>query len=193
MRTFLSLNLDDDTKKKIIEIQNEIREEVTRTNSKYIELMKWEPVDKFHMTLFFIGEVDEEELEVIDSKLSLLESRVRLNQINFKMNGIDAFPKLRFSRVLILDLLNEDNKAFIIAEMIKDVLMSIGIKAEKNFRPHITLARIKRDHNLNFMKLKDKFNFDYGFSVKNFYLMKSDLKTTGSEYSIVKEYNLGQH
>jgi 2'-5' RNA ligase len=193
MRTFISLNLDDATKKKIIEVQDTVREKILKMNSKLSDLIKWENETKFHLTLFFIGNVDDEQLEMIDRKLSVIETRVKLNQINFKMNEIDAFPKLRFSRVLILDLLNEDNKAYIVAEMIKDLMMSAGFKTEKTFRPHVSLARVKRDHNLNLTLLKDKFKFDYEFSVKNFYLMKSELKATGSEYSIIKEYKLGQH
>ena len=80
MRTFISINPDIDTKKKISEIQIRLKEKISTINKSFLDCVKWESVYNFHMTLFFIGEVNETGLNKIRSGLNILEKEIELSE-----------------------------------------------------------------------------------------------------------------
>lgn len=188
MRIFLSLNPDELTKQQIFMIQENLKSSIFKINKKFLNSIKWEDENKFHLTLFFLGEVDEVKLNMISSALDNLQNNLSLSEIYFTANGINAFPKLRFPRVLYIDLKNEDKKAFELYEKINHVLRDLNFVSDKEFHPHITIGRVRRDHKINLSELKDQINTSLNFSVKNFYLMESKLTGRGSEYSVIKQY-----
>ncbi|MDQ3022105.1 MAG: RNA 2',3'-cyclic phosphodiesterase [Bacteroidota bacterium] len=190
MRTFISINPDIEIKKEISKIQNELKEQIFSINNAFIKSIKWETEDKFHITLFFIGDTSESKVNNIHSGIIKLESSLSLNEINFAAKNVNAFPKLKYPRVIILDLVNENNKIFELSNKLNTVLKEEGFESIQRFHPHITLGRIKRENKINLIGLENKTKMDLNFRVKNFYLMESKLKNIGSEYSILKEYKI---
>jgi 2'-5' RNA ligase len=138
--------------------------------------------------LFFIGETNENKLTEIDYCLSDLEIGMSLNEIEFNLSRINAFPKLRFPRVLIIELLNKDKKVELLSQKINEAMNRIGFRNDKHFQPHITLGRVKREHKINLNGLENNIKSDLHFSVNEFQLMESKLKSSGSEYSVLKRY-----
>ena len=120
----------------------------------------------------------------------MLESGSSFKEIIFELKNINAFPKLRYFRVLILELLNKDKKIFELSKKINVCLKGIGLISDKSFRPHITLGRVKREHKINLSGLKTEITPGIIFSANKFHLMKSIMKSYGSEYSVIKDYNL---
>lgn len=188
MRAFISINIDNDTRKKIFEIQKEVKGKVAEINREFLDAIKWETSDKFHMTLFFLGEVSEAKLILLTNELNKFSENFETEIISFSAKGINAFPKLRFPRVLILELENPDKKVFELSEKINDVCKKIGFISDKKFHPHITLGRVRRDKKINLTELAGKIKTDLSFSVNGFYLMESKLRSSGSEYHIIREY-----
>ncbi|MBS1552984.1 MAG: RNA 2',3'-cyclic phosphodiesterase [Bacteroidetes bacterium] len=190
MRTFISLNPDIDTKRKISEIQIRLKEKISTVNKSFLDLVKWESEINFHMTLFFIGEVNEDDLSKIRSVLNIIGKELQISEMGFTFKGIDAFPKLKFPRVLILDLTNKDGKVFELSDTINSALKEHGYISDKKFHPHITLGRVKRDRKINLTCIRDTLSSDLSFKVNSFCLMKSELKSSGAEYSVMEEYEL---
>ncbi len=188
MRTFISLNIDGATKEKVSDIQTSVIQNIFLANEKLLDSIKWESKDKFHITLFFIGDVNKEKLKAIDNALSEIGSQLNFEELRFRTAGINAFPDLRYPRVIILDWINEDKKVFELSQKINSALGKIGYKSDKQFHPHITLARVKRDKKINLSELRNINIPDLTFMVSGFYLMKSELNSKGSEYSVVKKY-----
>jgi len=190
MRTFISLNLDEETKKRILEIQLKVKEKVSEINKEFLSSIKWESEDKFHMTLFFIGEIDETNIDKVHFKLTEIENELDNYGMTFSVAGISGFPRLRFPRVIIIELENKDGKVFVLSEKINTKLKETGFQTDKKFFPHITIGRVKRDRKLNLIGIKERNNPKLEFEIKNFYLMKSELKSSGSEYFVLKKYKL---
>ena len=188
MRTFISINTDDSLKNTISGIQKNLKKSISLLNEDFLKSIRWEDRDKFHMTLFFIGDVNESRLNEINFMLSKMESGLSLNEIKFELKSINAFPKLKYPRVLILELINEDKKVFELSQRINDSLKEIGFVNDKTFKPHITLGRIKRDHKINLTGLDCSISSGLVFSSKEFFLMESKLKSTGSEYTVIKKF-----
>ena len=54
MRSFISLNINEGVKAEIQNIQKEVKEYLGEDKK---HLIRWEKKEKFHMTLFFLGDV----------------------------------------------------------------------------------------------------------------------------------------
>lgn len=189
-RTFISLNPCDVAKKKLTEIQNNVKKSVSEINPAYLNSIKWDFEDKFHITLFFIGNISEIKLAEVKLKLKSIENELFIGELIFTANKINAFPKLRYPGVLFLDLINEDNKVIELFNKINNSMKDSGIINVKSFHPHITLGRIKKDRKINLTALENMKKVDWNFSVVNFYLMESNLKRSGSEYSVIEKYKI---
>ena len=187
MRTFISLNLSDEKKREVFEIQNNIK---GLLDSRELDSVKWEGRDKFHQTIFFLGETAENMLTGITRDLEKIKSEINFDKINFVAKGLSAFPNLRYPRVLIVELENPDGNAFILYDKICGVLTNYGFTPDKKFHPHITLGRVKRDRKVNLTDIKDKIKFDLNFSIGDFCLMESRLDPRGSLYKEIKRISL---
>lgn len=190
MRTFISLNLDFNTRKKISEIKNEIKEKISAVNPGFLNSIKWEDESKYHVTLYFIGDTDFFILENIHLQLQRLSAELMMDELNFSLKNVNAFPNLKFPRVLTLELENKDRKVFILSDKLKEITEKSGFTSGKDFHPHITLGRIKRDKKLDLTELKNFPVEEVKFYLNKFYLMESKLNKAGSEYKVIREYSV---
>ncbi len=187
MRSFISLNISNETKEDFYKIQNDVKKNIGESQ---VNRIRWENRDKFHMTLFFLGDVLPEKIIEISYELKSVNSDSQTSGILFKANSINAFPNLKHPRVLIVELFNEDKKAVALYGKIKKVLSQFDFIPDKKFHPHITLGRVKKNQKVNLVELTDKIGFDLSFSINSFYLMQSKLDYHGSVYKIIKRFPL---
>lgn len=149
---------------------------------------RWEPKEKIHVTLKFIGDVDQKLLNELIKELSFLESFKKLNAelFNFGFFYRDGSP------VILRASLKLDSTADVIVTRLNDELMKFGIKKEKRkFTPHLTLLRIKKNPGQDFINSFAGFNFEpIKFQADTITLFKSELKKTGSQYFEIKKYKL---
>jgi len=187
MRSFISLNVSNDTKDEFYKIQNDVKKNIGES---LVNRIRWEKRDKFHMTLFFLGDVLPEKIKEISNELKTVNLDTQSSDILFKANSINAFPNLKYPRVLIVEFINEDKKAAELYEKIKQVLSQFDFKPDKKFHPHITLGRVKKNQKVNLVEFAEKISFNLTFSINSFYLMKSKLDYRGSVYKIIKRFPL---
>ena len=186
MRSFISLNINEDIKEEIQNIQKKVKDYLGESKR---HLIRWEKREKFHMTLFFLGDVAADMVNDLIKELEFIKFQPN-NEIFFHANSINAFPRLRYPRVLFVDMYNKDRKALILYNKIFDVLKLFKFEPDKKFHPHITLGRVKRDQKMNLTDLKDEIKFKIDFSISSFYLMESKLDYRGSMYKVTKKFTL---
>jgi 2'-5' RNA ligase len=172
MRVFISINFPQSIKKEIFEIQKHLPE---------FEGKKTE-FENLHLTLKFLGEIDEEMLKEIKERLKTIKAR----EFEASINGIGIFSP-EFVRIIWLHLTNCEGLQKEIDNCLNDLFAP-----EKRFMSHLTIARVK--------KIKDKKEFlndilkikinKSRFLVNKFYLMKSELKEKGPVYSVLGEFFL---
>ncbi|MBI5402844.1 MAG: RNA 2',3'-cyclic phosphodiesterase [Ignavibacteriae bacterium] len=187
MRTFISLNLSEETKREFARVQDEVKDSL---DSRAVDSIKWEGKDKFHQTLFFLGDTAENMLVGISRDLEKIKPEISFEKISFTANEITAFPNLRYPRVLVIGLENPDGNAFILYDKICEKLSGYGYAPDKKFHPHITLGRVRRERKVNLVSLKEKIKFRIEFSVNEFFLMESRLDSSGSVYREIKKFPL---
>ena len=170
MRLFIAIDLDNEDYFK--EIQKQISSEGK------INLTK-----TYHLTLKFLGEVDDAKVQKIKQTLNNL----KFDSFKIKTTKIGVFPNENFIKVVWVGL-EPENKIIELKEQIDIVLESI-FRKDKDFKPHITLARVKfvKDK-LKFAENLKKIEFEEKeFEIKNVKLIKSTLTPEGPVYEeIVK-------
>jgi 2'-5' RNA ligase len=104
-----------------------------------LPVARWIATDQIHLTLRFVGEVDEERAKAI--KRSLFG--VAFAEFALSMRGVGHFPPAGRPRVLWVGT-EPCNPLLRLQQAIELALMDAGIPAdERGFSPHLTLARLK--------------------------------------------------
>ncbi|MCX6707919.1 MAG: RNA 2',3'-cyclic phosphodiesterase [Candidatus Woesearchaeota archaeon] len=164
-------------------ISREAIDELKKAQAKLV-YSKLTLVKEFHLTLKFLGEVEENAVEGIKEKLS----KVKFEGFDACTNGLGVFPSIESIRVIWAGLEPKD-KIEVLQNKIEDSLKGVFAKDDK-FHAHITIARVKFIENkkqfkdsLNNIKLKK-----IKFRVDSFKLIKSTLLPVGPVYEVLEEY-----
>ena len=149
------------------------------------------PVDPsiVHITLKFLGDVEEAQLAEIINALDRLDCPA----FDSKVSGVGAFPGLKNPRVVWL---GADGDYSCLQRQVENLLSDIGFKKEpRKFVPHATLARITylsgpRKKEL-ICAIESLRGFDVGqMRVDSVKLKKSTLTPQGPIYETLHEVNL---
>lgn len=144
-----------------------------------------------HLTLKFIGGLDETELHPLTEALGEIGSRIP--PFTLRSEDLGAFPSMRSPRTLWLGM---ENSAELRAlkEAIEEALFTRGFnRDEKDFTPHLTLCRIrsrKDSRALAPAATAIKVEKKVAFVVNAFVLYKSILGPGGARHSVIREFPL---
>lgn len=145
--------------------------------------IKWVEDNNYHLTLKFLGEVDEKEIRQL--KLELEQAAQGIKPFKLALSQLSAFPNLKRPRVLYLGLSGEIAQARELGQRIDEGLQSMGFRPDHKRRFHLTLGRFRSGRrlpelwsSLDNLPLID----NRAFPVQEFYLMESRLSKKGPEY-----------
>jgi RNA 2',3'-cyclic 3'-phosphodiesterase len=177
-RLFIALDLPESTIEYIVKLRDEIY-----NSSEYI---KWESNDKLHLTIKFLGDVGDYLTELIIDRLEILS----FSKINTEFTEFNFFKKNNEIKIVFAEL-KENSELNNLHTKIEEEFALLGFEQEnRKFKPHLTLLRIKGNEDLNKLLKFKKLTINHKFTIKSFSLLKSELKPNGSEYSIIKRFNL---
>lgn len=183
MRCFIAIDIPEDLKDSISKV-------IEKLDHK-IKGIKWVTPRNIHLTLKFLGEIDDKQINLVKDRLTLLKSRHSVFDIS--ISDVGGFPNLKNPKVLWVGIHNCE-KLIKLYRDIEDTLFEIGFdKEERKFSPHLTIARIKdkKDADLILKPLMDYKNYFFGkIKVGEIILMKSILKPLGAEYSKLYTFKL---
>lgn len=141
-----------------IEISEEIREALAQIQShlKYAGAdVKWVEPHNIHLTLKFLGEVNEEKAEEIKSILDGIAKETRPFELSIK--DVGAFPTIEYPRVIWAGLDKGADESKMLAEKIDEGLSKTGFQKEaRPFASHLTIGRVRSSTNKE--ALKEKMN-----------------------------------
>jgi len=139
-----------------------------------------------HITMKFLGDINESAIEPITSALS----QINCAPFEAKIKGIGVFPKIAYIKVIWLGA--QGNFEFLHNE-VERVLLPFKFGKDHQFSPHATLARVKmlREKALLLEKIKKIEAIDLGtVNVESISLKKSTLMPQGPIYETIKEIKL---
>ncbi len=148
---------------------------------------KWQREDQMHLTLRFIGDVDERQANDIDEALAT----VRAPAFTLELAGVGEFGG-RDPRALWAGV--RPNEALVHLERkIESVLVRMGIEPEtRKFTPHVTLARLRNTPRAKVAEFIAHHSlFASGaIPIDRFALYSSQLGSGGSVYRVERTYAL---
>ena len=183
IRTFIAVTLDESVKEIIKALVD---------NFKTLNLdLKWVEIKNIHLTLKFLGDVSPEKIEKTTSILKECLSDIK--PIATHLTSLGTFPPHRNPRVFWIGLDDSKRNLTQLAEKLEGKLGSIGFAPEeRDFKAHVTLARIKSMKNMSLFQQKiETFRLpEQTFTLKDIVLFKSVLTPTGPIYEPIQTFHL---
>jgi RNA 2',3'-cyclic 3'-phosphodiesterase len=153
--------------------------------------VKWEPTDKLHCTVKFLGDTKEDLVQNIVSSLTQIGSATP--PFNIRYTGLGCFPNRRDPRIIWAGIADSSEQLKRLFGEIDDAMTRLGFEREQRaFHPHVTLGRVKGSRRISeLLDTMETLNFDHPpVMIKEIELVKSTLKPGGSEYSPVARVEL---
>jgi 2'-5' RNA ligase len=148
---------------------------------------RWTEPEDMHLTLRFIGEVDEDVAHDIDSVLAGL----RAAPFDISLTGIGEFggktPRMLWAGV------SKSEALTVLVQKIENAFQRLGLEPEtRKYTPHVTLARLRdspRSKVLDFIAHHNLFTTE-PFRVSEFVLFSSHPSPHGHQYIPERKYVL---
>src|SRR3989344_7411995 len=172
MRLFIAFDISKEAEKELLNAQRELKG------------ARFTLAKHFHLTLKFLGDATPQKAEKVKQALSTIPFK----QLNVKLGGVGCFPTEKQPRVVWMGVEPPD----IICSLQKQIDNSLSqlFPKEKNFQPHITLARVKEitdimqfTQSLSGIKTKR-----LTFEITRFKLVESTLGREEPAYRILAEF-----
>lgn len=144
MRAFITLEFNSSTKERIAEIQNLIRINSKGGRFKYI--------DNFHITLKFLGEVEEDKLILLARELEM--NLMDQEEFVLSIQGLGTFGFGEETiKTVYLELSGQMNELFKVHKIVEGTAGEYGFKSDRSFTPHVTIAQdVKLNSSLEYIK-----------------------------------------
>jgi RNA 2',3'-cyclic 3'-phosphodiesterase len=186
-RTFIAIAVPEPVEQKLTMLQAELAPEIAGC--------RWNSTRPFHITLAFLGDVPDGDLNKICQAVAA--STVSLDRFEVELRGLGAFPNAIRPRVVWagatatnINALNELQQSVILS------LERIGHGPDdERFHPHVTIGRIKHDRRggrgLHAL-IEARAGWSAGeFEVAEVLVMASTLGRAGPVYEVLGRGGLG--
>lgn len=178
IRLFFAIEIPSNIKNEIVKLRDEIY---------YDDKLYWETKSKYHLTIKFLGDTDEN----LITKLNEMAENVvtNFNRMELTFANFGFFKRGDIPSVLWLGIKNNP-MLFAFSKQLDESLKSLGIESGKRkFFPHLTILRIK-NYVEGLKKFENKSADFLSFNCHSISLIKSDLTKQGSIYTTIKKFNL---
>ena len=188
VRAFIAIGLPVDSREAI--------EKISASSAARISGVRWVPPENFHLTLKFLGDVEEAVIPDIQSILNQVTPRYL--PITCRFGNLGVFPKHQRTRIIWLGVTEGSDQLAKLADDLSIELSHLGFKSEKRkYTPHLTLGRVKkgvgtaqlkdilREEEENTVRLGDSTRL---LNINMLLLQKSILTSKGAIYQILSEH-----
>ena len=174
-RLFFGLELPPELKKRLIKVRSAV------------DGAKWQRPEQLHITLLFLGPVDENRVEAVTDAACDLSTE----SFSLDVTGVGCFGQPQRPKNLWAGVKPEEPIAAL-HQTLGQRMETLGFKVERRaFRPHVTLARFKRQAGSVEALMSEYGDSPFGqFHVAEFVLFESTPDPAGSVYSVVERFPL---
>lgn len=190
IRAFIAIELPDEIKKKLTEIQDFLKSKSGRAPA------KWVAPESIHLTLKFLGGISPD--TVAGVKGAMEEAAIGTSPFRLGVGGLGVFPNPKRVQVVWAGLTGDMAALTQLQKDLDTALAALGFTPESRpFTAHLTLARMRDEaspaEREAIGKLVESTPFQGGdFGVATFSLMRSQLRREGAIYSQMASVPLNQ-
>lgn len=185
LRTFVAIN-----------IPAHIRQELGRVQDLFRHAdiaVRWIRPEGLHVTLKFLGEVEEERIPEIRGVM--VEAARGASPFTLEITEVDAFPNARYPRIIWIGLEDASGELQRLQVKLEKGFRKLGFEPEeRDYTPHLTMGRVAvsrgRGQLIRLLHTEKRRHGEI-FEVSAVDLMRSTLKPTGAEYSLLESVPLG--
>ncbi len=184
MRLFIAIDTPAEIRPHVIDLQQRLRD--TQAD------VRWEPPEKLHATLKFLGNTDDRKLQPITGAVEQIARASTPMSLSYRTVG--CFPNMREPRVLWIGMEEPSGALVSLQQQLEEAMTHFGYEKEKRgFHPHLTLGRVKGQRHLHSLleRLKTVTFESQPVIIREIIIVKSDLKPSGSVYTTLKSVPLG--
>ena len=191
IRCFIAVDIPEDIREAINGVVEKVKDKGGSGG------VRWVPVENIHLTLKFLGHVEERSLPEIERRLS--DICMNTGPFSVAVRGTGAFPGPKHPSVLWVGM-DESEELNRLYREIDEAMAGLGFEKEgRKFSPHLTIgraiARVKdrRDAVPAAGELATFRDLFFGsINIEEILLMKSVLGPSGAQYSKLAGFRLGR-
>jgi 2'-5' RNA ligase len=137
LRTFIAVDVGKPIRDRLVSLQ----ERLAQTGAP----VKWVETENLHVTLLFLGEVDERDVPAV-CRAAADVCQVHA-PISLAVEGVSCFGNPRRPRTLWVGLNSGAAEVCTLHDALEPPLLDLGCyrREERQFTPHITIGRVKSD------------------------------------------------
>ena len=186
IRAFIAIDLPDDVRDALSEAQALLKRAHTAVK------VSWTKIDNLHLTLQFLGYVEEEAIAKIGAGLEAVAGQQ--TRFELPVAGAGAFPSAKRPRVLWVGCDDQAGNLKALAHGVQAAMEPLGFASEhREFAGHLTLGRVKLPRpDAALTRALDSIN-NQTFGTMRFtgiHLFESQLHPQGSIYTKLSSHDL---
>ena len=186
MRVFIAVELPDPIRRQLAQLQDELKSCQADVS--------WVQPQNLHLTLKFLGEIEESRLEPLQKALQ--EVAGRQTAFRLRLEGIGAFPSTTFPRVIWVGAFEGADPLRRLAEAVDQACVSCGFtQEERPFAVHLTVGRVRSKKQMVGLVKKlqmVEFKADQPAEIIQVTLFQSVLSPKGPTYTALAKIPLGK-
>lgn len=163
--------------------------EVLRELPQKVGGVSWSSAEQWHLTLRFLGDVAEEQIDPLLARLATIE----VEPFVLPIEGVGTFPPNRPPRVVWVGTGAGHPRLFQLRQRVDDAVLAAGVDLDvRTFHPHVTLARCGGEVGTGLTQwLHDHREFVAPpIRVESFALFRSELQPEGAVHTLVRSFPL---
>jgi 2'-5' RNA ligase len=185
-RVFCAIDLPQNVRDQLLAHIKRLREAAPHAQA------SWSGAERIHLTLKFFGEIEQGQSEMLSAAASRATHQCSPFQIG--LGGPGIFPPRGTPRVLWIGVNDLSGQLTDLQQQFENECAIEGFpKEERAFRPHLTLARIRKPHGSHALAAIHK-SIEFKpveISVSELLLFRSELSSEGSKYTVISRHGLG--
>jgi len=191
IRCFIAVELDEGIRRGLAKLQSRLGRALGSNES----MIKWVRPQNIHLTLKFLGEVDDHFLPDICAAVS--EAAQTFAPFDFEVGNCGCFGSAGSARVLWVGIAGGNENLAALAQAVDDNLGVLDFPPERRkFSAHLTLARIRNVKIGRAVRavVDDLAPFSLGSqNVTELTVFQSELSRSGPTYTALHHAALAQH
>jgi RNA 2',3'-cyclic 3'-phosphodiesterase len=186
MRTFIAVAIDKRTRDRVADLQETLAESGAG--------VKWVEEKNLHLTLLFLGEVDERTVpEVCRAVAAVTAER---EPFEMSIRSVGGFPNAQQPKILWVGVDEGKEELIALHDDLELPLLELGCyrREARKYTPHLTLGRVKRDEDAEALAapLLRQGGWEGGRTgVNEVLVMSSELRYEGPEYTVMSRAKFG--
>lgn len=198
MRAFVAIALPETTQRVLATLQQRLARQLR--DRRLDGAIRWTAVANLHLTLRFLGEIDDTQRQQLAPHLAAIGARHQT--FDASVGGLGCFPNCRRPSVVWCGLQDTTQTLYALQAEVEAAAQAVGLPAEeKRFTPHLTIGRAQRQRGSELADAGQVIQHAAAtatptgpdassFAVGEILLMQSELTRAGSVYTPLGVYPL---